>query len=133
MSQKFDDVIQGSVLAGCHCSDFSVFIGIGQRSGGFSAGATCSAVQAGEDGLGYERILRGGEGHTVGHSKRRSSGQCLMATRTVPATKYEGGTIHGPSGSGADGTKVHHGKIWKGADDPPVHWWETKFIPRRSM
>src|ERR1700741_912428 len=46
----------------------------GTGTGAHAAGAIGGTIQTGENGIGYERILRGRGGHTARHTKGRNSG-----------------------------------------------------------
>src|SRR5208337_3013390 len=82
-------------------------------------GATGGAIQTGENGIGHERIFRGGKGHAAGYPEGWDPGGALWRPECSLQQVRER-SDQSTEQPVVDGAEIHHGKIWQGTDDASV-------------
>ena len=115
MSQKFDRLIPG--LCFWQFQSFPCRWPTPRRvSLQEQLAAQYKLVKMGSDTSGYSVVEKG----TLLAIQKGGILSVPYGDQNVLSNKYEGGTIHGSERLVVDGTKIHHGEIWQGADDPFV-------------
>ena len=108
MSRKFDNVMPGIVLLAATVFPFSL-AGAQAVSLQEQLAAQYKLVKMGSDTSGYSVVDAG----TLLAIQKGGVLGVPYGDQNVPATKYEGGTIHGPSGLALMGRKSIMGKFGK--------------------